>query len=118
MKLICTHWRVYVLAILFSWLALGCASLTPEPITLSSQPEWLLLGGKDIKPDPKRPPDFIRVSGTNSLPLGGFVFTNYDPDNNPLRFSFVVSGKVAVWQGQGEIVNTRLGERFVLPPWE
>ena len=84
----------------------------PQVVTLTSQPSWLLIGGKDV--DGSKGGDVIRVSPRLSG-IFDFDIMSYEPETNPVTITFFSGGRVVYWKGKGEITKVSTGERILVP---
>lgn len=84
----------------------------PEVVTISHQPSWLLIGGKDVADS--RGGDIIRVDGRLSG-IMDFDILSYEPNTDPVTITFWSAGRIVYWKGKGEITKIGAGERVVVP---
>lgn len=120
--------RLLVCPALGVLLVAGCAGPTPhsnqpasvapttpqrpmEVVTVSTQPSWLLIGGKDVGDSVGG--DRVRVS-TRLSGIMGFDISCSDP-TDPVTITFWSSGRIVYWKGKGEITKTIAGERVLVP---
>lgn len=80
------------------------------PRLLTTQPDWLLIKGKDKHVD-NHGGDLVRIGGTVSLPGLGYKFINY----SGLLIQWYPNGKIVYIKGLGVIINLRTNEKVILP---
>jgi hypothetical protein len=86
----------------------------PYIILLYEQPDWLLIGGKDVA-DESSAGKVITVSGKHAYLDEQFQFINYEPGTSPLRLQVSGENRVVYWKGKGEIVNYEVHEKVLVP---
>ena len=101
----------------------GCATTPSQPatktqkakppvVTITAQPAWLLVGGKDV--NDSKGGDMIRVSPRLSG-IMDFDIVSYEPETNPVTITFFSAGRIVYWRGKGEITKLSTGERILVP---
>ena len=84
---------------------------SPQVVTVTNQPAWLLIGDKDVSDS--RGGDIIRIGGRVTLFPFGMV--SYNPKTDPVTVTFWSGGRIVYWKGKGEITNVSTGERVLVP---
>jgi len=110
---------ITVSLVLLFVLFIGCAtrsqqsSTPPQVVTVTNQPAWLLIGGKDVSESSGG--DVLTIGGKGKGTIFGFVLVSYEPQSAPMTIQLMSGGRIIYWKGKGEITNVKTGERILVP---